>query len=96
MAIYKGDDTDAFGFGFLTVNLEDADKYTITKAEIRIGTIRKIIKNPKFPLKISLSRQETILLSEVNNRCYMAIYDSKDRKYTCEGSICFRANPKVV
>lgn len=96
MAVRRGDDTNAFDFGFLTVNLADAENYTITKAEIRIGTIIKTIKNPIFPIRIALNRQETMLLSEVNNKCYMAIYDYKDRKYTCEGSICFPAKPKVV
>ena len=94
--VRKGDDTNAFGFGFLTINLKDSDEYTITKAEVRIGTIIKTIENPVFPLRISLSREETSMLSECGNKCYMAIYDSENRKYTCEGSLSFKASPKVV
>lgn len=37
MSIRRGDDTDAFGFGFLTINLENAQYYAISKAEVRIG-----------------------------------------------------------
>ena len=41
MTIRKGDDTDAFDFGFLTINLENAQDYVISKAEVRIGVIKK-------------------------------------------------------
>lgn len=94
--IHKGDDTNAFGFGFLTVNLENSDQYTITKAEVRINTIIKTFDNPTFPLRISLNKQETATLNECCNKCYMAIYDSEGRKYTCEGTLDFKAAPKVV
>ena len=96
MSIYKGDDTDAFDFSFLTINLENVQDYTITKAEVRIGPILKSFINPIFPLRVSLNRRETIQLSEYNNKCYMAIYDTSDRKYTCEGTLSFKAKPKVV
>ena len=96
MTIHRGDDTDAFGFGFLTINLENPDNLTITKAEIRIGVIVKTFNNPVFPLQVSLNSQETELLNEFGNKCYMAIYDTNNKKYTCEGTLCFKASPKVV
>ena len=95
MTIRRGDDTDAFGFDFLTINLDNPQGYVITKAEVRISTIRKIFTNPTFPIKISLSRAETEKLEE-QNKCYMAIYDSNGKKYTCEGTLTFKADPKVV
>lgn len=94
--IRKGDDTNAFGFSFLTVNLQGAEEYTISKAEIRIGVIIKTFENPSFPINITLSKEETSMLSECGNKCYMAIYDTNNRKLTCEGSLTFRAAPKVV
>ena len=95
--IRKGDDTNAFDFGFLTVNLKDAEEYTISKAEVRIGSLVKTFENPEFPIEISLTREETMMLSSCGgNECYMAIYDSEGRKYTCEGSLTFNASPKVV
>lgn len=94
--IHKGDDTNAFGFNFLTVNLENADDYTISKAEVRIGTIIKTIDNPVFPLRISLTKKETLTLSEACNKIYMAIYDTDGKKWTCEGELTFEAAPKVV
>jgi len=48
--IHIGDDTDAFGFDFLTINLENASEYIITKAEVRIGPVKKIFNNPKIIL----------------------------------------------
>lgn len=94
--VRKGDDTNAFDFGFLTIELDNPEEYIITKAEIRIGVITKTIENPEFPLEISLSREETSMLSECGNQCYMAIYDDQNRKYTCEGTLSFKASPKVV
>ncbi|MBR2505374.1 MAG: hypothetical protein IKB70_00325 [Bacilli bacterium] len=94
--VRKGDDTNAFGFKFLEVNFAEADQYTISKAEIRIGTIIKTVENPIFPIEISLDREETIKLNECRNQCYMAIYDSEDRKITLEGTLSFPAEPKVV
>lgn len=96
MSIHKGDDTNAFGFSFLTVNLQNASEYVISKAEIKIGTIKKTINNPVFPLKISLNHDETDKLNEQNNMCYMAIYDTQGRKYTCKGHLSFPVEPKVV
>lgn len=95
MTIRRGDDTNAFGFGFLTINLENPESYTITKAEVRIGPISRFYTNPQFPLRISLNRLETEKLKETN-MCYMAIYDTEGRKYTCEGSLEFPTKPKVV
>ena len=96
MSIHKGDDTDAFGFGFLTINLENAQDYIISKAEVRIGVIKKIFSNPVFPLHISLNKAETKQLNEYSNKCYLAIYDSEGKKYTCEGTLTFKASPEVV
>ena len=95
-SVRKGDDTDAFGFSFLTINLENASQYVITKAEVKIGSIKKTFLNPTFPLQVSLNSSETDKLNEQNNMCYMAIYDSNNRKYTCEGTLSFKADPKVV
>lgn len=96
MPIHIGDDTNAFEFNFLTVYLTNAEKYIITKAEIRIGSVKKTFDNPVFPLQVSLNKKETEQLNEYNNKCYMAIYDNIGRKYTCKGTLNFKANPKVV
>lgn len=94
--IHIGDDTDAFDFSFLTIYLKNADQYTITKAEVRIGPIKKVFDSPTFPLQVALNKKETDQLNEYNNKCYMAVYDTQNRKYTCKGTLSFKAEPKVV
>ena len=95
--IRKGDDTNAFDQEFLEVRVKDADKYTITKAELRIGGIVKIFENPVFPMKISLTREETSMLSSCSgNDCYLAVYDDQNRKRTLEGTTNIPVAPRVV
>lgn len=92
----KGDDTNAFGHKFLLVKLKDAEKYNITKAEVRIGSIIKTFDNPTFPFWIELNREESMKLAECGNVCKMAVYDQDGLKETCKGGTCFNASPKEV
>lgn len=92
----RGDDSNAFGFSFLTVNLKDSEQYPCSKAEIRIGNIIKTFDNPVFPIEIELNREETMALSEAGNKCRMAVYDMNGLKWTPEGGLCFKAEPKEV
>lgn len=94
--VRKGDDTNAFDFSFLTIELDNPEEYTISKAELRIGILIKTFKNPTFPLEVSLNREETMLLSECGNQCYLALYDMENRKYTCDETYTIKARPKVV
>lgn len=95
-SIYKGDDTDAFGGSFLTINATIPTGYTVSKAEIKIGILEPIeIDNPVFPLQISLSSGQTTLLMNKNN-IHMAVYDEEGRKATCKGVITFNAKEQVV
>ena len=94
--INRGDDSDAFDFGFLEVDLVDADQYEISKAEVRIGNILKTYMSPVYPLQIKLNQQESMILIEDSNACRMAVYDKKGRKHTCSGGLVFPAEPKVV
>jgi len=96
--IRKGDDTNAFDQEFLEVRVKDADKYTISKAELRIGSIIKTFENPVFPIKISLTREETMMLSTCSsgNDCYLAVYDDQNRKKTLEGTTNIPVAPRVV
>lgn len=93
--LYRGDDTDAFGAKFITINLENAIGLNITKAEFKCGIIFKTFENPVFPLSISLTSQETSKLN-FNNACYLAIYDDLGRKRTCQGTLTFTTKAKVV
>ena len=58
-AIYKGDNTGAFGNTFLTIGLNNPLGYTISKAIFVTGCIQKIYENPVFPLRINFNEEET-------------------------------------
>lgn len=94
--LYQGDNTQAFGGSFLKINLVSEEPIPeITKAEIRIGCLFKVISNPSFPLVINLNEEETSKLNTTNT-AYMAVWDSLGRKKTCKGSITIQTQPRRV
>lgn len=95
-AIYKGDNTGAFGNNFITINLENPLSYTITKAIFVCSRIQKTFENPVFPLVINFNSDETNILFEGNNTCYLIVFDSEGRQLTCEGTLTFSAKNGVI
>lgn len=93
--MYQGDNTEAFGGTFLSVNLTNDTGYAVSKAVWKCGKLRKEFANPTFPLIINLDSKETKELYE-NNTCYLAVWDSEGRKKTCEGSLNFQTKAEVV
>lgn len=94
-AIFKGDDSGAFGNNFITINLDNPLGYPISKAIFVCGCIQKPFKNPVFPLRINLTSQETTKLRS-SNVCYLVVYDSEGRQKTCQGSLTFNAQNGVI
>lgn len=94
-AIFKGDDSGAFGNTFITINLDNPLGYPISKAIFVCGCIQKPFKNPVFPLRINLTSQETAKLRS-SNVCYLVVYDSEGRQKTCQGSLTFNAQNGVI
>lgn len=95
MTLYRGDDTDAFGSSFITINIETEVGVTISRAVFQCGTIKKVFDAPIFPLSVELTASETKGLP-VNNTCYLAVYDENGKKRTCEGSLVFATQSGVV
>lgn len=97
MTIFQGDNTAAFGGNFLTINVssESGVVPTITKAELKIGSICKTFTNPTFPLTVNLTEEETAKLSSVNT-AYMAVWDINGKKKTCQGSLSFNTSARRV
>lgn len=95
MILYRGDDTDAFGNSFITINLATTISGTITKALFQCGVIRKTFDNPVFPLTVELTSLETKKLQAVNS-CYLAVWDADNKKRTCEGTLTFNTNVQVL
>lgn len=95
MTLYRGDDTNAFGNSFITINLATTLDVTISKAVFQCGVIKKVFDNPVFPLQIELTTTETRTLP-TNNTCYLAVWDENNKKRTCEGSLVFTTQSQVV
>lgn len=93
--LYRGDDTDAFGSSFITINLATSISGTISKAVFQCGSVRKIFDDPIFPLSIELTSAETKSLKS-ENICYLAVWDEDGKKRTCEGSLTFNTQSGVV
>lgn len=94
-AIFKGDNTAAFGNDFLTINLDNPAGYEISKVIFVCGCIRKSITNPTFPLVINFTSEETSRMRG-SNVCYLVAYDSEGRQKTCQGSLTFNAQNGVI
>ena len=94
-AVYKGDNTGAFGNNFLTINLNNPLGYPISKAIFVCGCIKKTFDNPEFPLRINFSSQESQYL-RTNNVGYLVVFDSENRQKTCNGTITFKAQNGVI
>lgn len=94
-AIFKGDNTGAFGNSFITINLNNPLGYPISKAIFVCGCFQKIFENPVFPLVINFTSEETKKLN-ISNVCYLVVFDSLGRQKTCKGTLIFKAQNGVL
>ena len=94
-AIFKGDNTAAFGGSFVRINLNNPNQLTVSKVIFVCGCIKKSIENPTFPLTINLDSAETKKLLSTNV-CYLVAYDDQGRQKTCKGTLTFPAKNGVI
>ena len=94
VVIRRKDDTDAFDQSFLTIYCELPESWIVSKAEFICRDITKEYYNPTFPLEVSLSAKETAML-EYENECFLILYDTQNRRVTCDQSYVFHAEPEV-
>ena len=94
-AIFKGDNTGAFGNSFITINLDNPQGFVVSKAIFVCGCIKKTFNNPVFPLVINLTSSETEKLG-ASNVCYLVAFDSQNRQKTCKGTLTFKAQNGVL
>lgn len=93
---YKGDDFDAFDQEWAEVDFDCPEDWIISRAEIRIGNLPVLtFPDPIFPFYLNLSATQTRVLKDTN-RVTMAVFDTKGRKQTVEGSWTFTADDEVV
>ena len=94
-AIFKGDDTSAFGTSFITIYLDNPAGFEISKAIFVCGCLKKTYENPSFPLVINFTSEETSKMRG-SNVCYLVVYDSEGRQKTCQGTLTFDAQNGVI
>ena len=92
--IYKGDTYKDF-ITIESVQLPEGVTYTISKAVFECGKIRKEFVEPVFPLKITLTGEDT-KLCEFKNVGYLGIVDGDGDYHTCNGYVAFEAVDGVI
>ena len=93
--VFKNDDTNAFGRGFVRIKLKDADKINITRAVVSCGDFYKDYSNPVFPLDIDMNASETSKL-RFSSYWYISIFDEYGRKHTFKKAFCIKALDEVT
>jgi hypothetical protein len=95
MTIYQGDNTQAFGGHLVKVSLKNDTEQTITRAKFSCGDVVRDIKDPVFPLFLDFDEVETKKL-KLQNTCYLAVWDSENRKATVRGHLHVNTQKEVV
>ena len=95
-ALYRGDDSGAFGQQLLKVEVNNPHELIISRLDIKIGdTIVIPVNNPTFPLFINLTAQQTAILKD-SNKITFACYDQFGLKKTCKGYVSLKTLPRQV
>lgn len=105
MAIYKGDDTGAFGNNFITIMVKNPHLYPISKIEVITNSSTCI--SPKtftdennfqvetITLRVNYTSEETPKLNS-SNIVNLVAYDMQGKQSTCPQSLTFYAKNGVI
>lgn len=102
-AIYKGDNTAAFGNNYITIKIKNELGYQISKILFIIngGVIVKEFTDANYfiqqdiELVVNFDSGETAKLNNTNTGNLIA-YDMQDRQYTCQQFLTFSAKNGVL
>ena len=105
-AIFKGDNTGAFGNKFITVTVKNPQLYPISKLvavtnngiyiENKPFTDENNFQRENIELVINYSSEETPKLNQGANVLNLVAYDMSDKQYTCPQSLTFYAKNGVI
>lgn len=106
MAIFKSDDTDAFGNKFITITVKNSNLYPISKL-VAVTNSGTCIENKTFTdennfqredieLVINYSSKETPKLNQGANILNLVAYDMSGKQSTCPQSLTFYAKNGVI
>ena len=103
-AIFKGDDTGAYGAKYLTIAVSNPKKLEISKLVVSIngGIIQKTFNDEEthftdenIELIVNFDSTETPKLNS-SNVANLVTYDMQGRQKTCQGSKTFYAKNGVI
>lgn len=102
-AIFKGDDTAAFGGNFLTIKVLNPDLFKISKLLFVVngGQIKKPFTDENYfqteetVLTVNFDSKETLQLNDINIGRLIA-YDENGLQETCVQSVKFYAQNGVI
>ena len=105
-AIFKGDNTGAFGHNFITITVHNPNQYPISKIEFVTNSGACIVPKPftdpnnfqqeTIELVINYDSTETPKLKNGANVGNLVVYDMEGRQTTCQQSLTFYAKNGVI
>lgn len=105
-AVFKGDDTAAFGNNFIKITIQNPDRYPISKIEAvtnsGCGISNKPFTDPgmfqteTITLYVNYSSEETTRLNQGANTLNLVAYDEQKRPRTCAQTLTFYAQNGVI
>lgn len=106
MAIFKSDDTGAFGNKFITITVKNPNLYPISKL-VAVTNSGTCIENKTFTdennfqredieLVVNYSSKETTMLNQGANILNLVAYDMSGKQSTCPQSLTFYAKNGVI
>ena len=79
----------------ITINFENTEGYTIKKLYTTCGVISHVYNNPVFPFNEGYTAEETAKF-QLQNTVYAGVEIEEIGNVTFNGSVSFRACPKVI
>lgn len=105
-AIFKGDDTGAFGNQFITITVKNPLLYPISKLEAvtnsgtrinnKVFTDESDFQVETITLTINYDSAESLKLNQGANILNLVAYDDQGRQTTCKQSLTFYAKNGVI
>lgn len=98
--LYQGD--DLINVIHVNVNFPEGTDPEIEYVDVQVGCIKKRYEHPDYPFYVSIYRDESVKLSDLNP-CYACVWywavvdgERKLLKKTCIGTLVLETNPEVI
>ena len=105
-AVFKGDDTAAFGNNFITITIRNPNKFPVSKIEAATNSGCCIPNKPftdpgmfqteTITLYVNYSSDESAQLNQGANTLNLVVFDELGRQRTCPQTLVFYAQNGVI